>query len=586
MIRFPILKFCVLACTFTVCAADTVIQGTKSTDSTVHYSESTGCYTKAVSGDTAEGNDDTFERCSKILPGTILKLIAQYCIGSQQEGVCPLLIKALSRRRVIADCPDDISKFTIHLCDSSPHIMMLSDYRPSNDTPIIDTFNFETGEHILDKNEPTARTIDSSSDECKALLPHNGLFAQWTCRADTASEDLVFTRYTNRMIPHYQTFPSEEHRVNQEVYEGIVGSGIIQQWQGPPMELPLLQHKNGSFFIRWIFSAPPNTLPLHPNPEEQPLEELQNIQRLIASEDCGCIGIVYSRKIILFDGITGDEIMRCMPPKDFHFRTYDMLGKNIYLKICSIPIHGKQRRSHYELIAAVIKRMKLPTSTTHARFTENRYICWDAEEKRIAQDIYIRQTSTGILRGGHILNSGAFMAMYRDLSSKLIVCDPAKSTVRTVWDFKKNAELSEFESNTYSMAIAPTGSCVLFYGRSRMQTTSPESQYGLCATMLHFDPTVLYNSDVLGITDQSLLQRIRLLHGLCLAAYEDKPVQLTIKGKQIFETLHSQVRCNLQTTMPLVNGWAKESSTLNSQRPILSSLKKREKDKEQNKTKK
>ena len=122
------------------------------------------------------------------------------------------------------------------------------------------------------------------------------------------------------------------------------------------------------------------------------------------------------------------------------------------------------------------------------------------------------------------------------------------------------------------MHVTQNGSQAVFYGRSSTYPAPDKSSYALVATTLHFDPTTLCASDVEGVNDGSLLQRIRLLHGLCLAAFHKEEVTLTAQGKKLFAQLHSQVRCNLQTTMRKVYGWEEEPTTRASRVPILPPL--------------
>jgi hypothetical protein len=281
----------------------------------------------------------------------------------------------------------------------------------------------------------------------------------------------------------------------------------------------------------------------------------------ISSDDRGCLGFVFKHIVVLFDGTTGVELIRCAPPQGFSFPIERSENEGITLKLRSI-LATREQRARYELVAYIRKKGKFMHSKDH-------YIRWDVDEKRKVQDTCIRKGRTDTLVGEYILSSGAFIAMHvSGKGSQLKVCDSQMDNPRLLWN---KGWWNEFDKEKYQMYVTPSGSHVLFYGKSR-SCASDASPSAFCVTSLHFDPTVLCQSDVPGVNASSLLQRIQLLHGLCLAAYYDEPVTLTDKGKTLFLQLPSQVRCNLQTTMKKVYGWKEEPSTRASRMPILPSF--------------
>lgn len=525
---------------------------------------------------TVKYTDDTFEHCSRTLPDPVLRLIAQYCIGTKADGVCPLLVKSLCWNRVIAYASNKIDTAAAHInvCGDGPRFMMLCDYRSPaqsraihrSSLPIINTFNFETGEHLLHNYEVTA----SASRISKLMLPHNGTLVRWTTDFDESADEIVFMKHIEYLIPQNQVLPSEERRLTSQECAGMYSiGGLACRWESA-MNYVFLGQTNGALYARWVFGTPAKMVQLKPDPEKEILNLQQRKLWLIASDDRECIGIVFPQSIVLFDGTTGAELMRCVPPLEFSFHTKCTLEEEgLTSKIQTIPVRG-EKQSRYELIALVTRRKLL--------YTEDQYVRWDIDEKRRTQSTCIRKGYSGTIGCDHILTSGSLVTMYNDTDKQLITCDPGVDTIRPLW---RAGKWNEFGDGGYSMYVTKSGSHVVLYGRSRATPGPDKSSYAFCATLLHFDPTALYESDVSGVTDSSLLQRIRLLNGLCLAASENEPVALTAQGKKLFAQLHSHVRRNLQTTMPHVHGWDDEPDALKSRVPILPSFKEEEKRTEQ-----
>jgi hypothetical protein len=504
-------------------------------------------------------NDDNFELCSRTLPLDLLRLIAQYCVGTKKDGVCPLFARALAWKRVIAHCSEDQSNLIISAHDDDPRFMMLCDYRHDATLPVINTFNFETGERIL----RDYKIVSGDSPVARTLLPRNGTLVRWTANRNDSTNDVVLTKHVDHILPSYQALDPEEYLLNPGGFDGATGiSGQSQRYQST-MDLALLQQINGAFFVRWTLSKPSKVVQLHTDPTKALLDLRQDPHQklwLISSDDRGCVGIVFprQRQIVVFNGDTGNEQMRCAPPKGFSFMKGGIEQESYYFKIRSIPVSDEQK-SRYELLALVEK--------CNLFSRENRYIRWDIEEKRKACDMQVYAGYAGNIRSGHILPSGAFMAMHHDTDSRVILCDPTTRSIRSLWDA---GWWNEFEDDGYRMHAAQTGSHVLLYGCSNIIKPQDTSLRALYAMALHFDPTMLCASDVQGVTDDSLLQRIRLLHGLCLAASKNDPVTLTSRGKELFAQLHSHVRRNVQTTMfHHVYGWDDEPATVASRKPIL-----------------
>jgi hypothetical protein len=503
--------------------------------------------------------DENFELCSRMMPGAIQRLIAQYCVGTKEDGVCPLIVRALAWKRVVAHGPQNVdkAKLCMDVCEDDPRFMMLCDYRHHKYLPVVNSFNFDTGEHLL-KNY----AITSDMQTAHACLPRNGALVRWSWDEDQENGDIVFTKQVDCIFPGHTKLPPEECRLHLGEYWGLIiapqSIGMIHRWKSS-MNMALLHLQAGSIYVRWIFSSPSYELQLHANPEKPPL--LLNRCWVISSDDRGCVGIAFEHQIVLFDGVTGNELMRCAPPKRFSFISASVEDEGRCDKIRTIPVPGGQK-SRYELLSLVEKR-KL-------RYREHRYLRWDIDEKTKACDMQVYGGCAGNIGGCHILPSGAFLAFQRDVDSRLIVCDSATKKIHSLWDA---GWWNEFGNAGFYMHATQAGSHVLLYGCSSITKPQDTSLSALSATLLHFDPTILCTSDVQGVTDCSLLQRIRLLHGLCLAALHNDSVTLTPYGKHVFAQLHSHVRRNVQTTMSHhVYGWEEEPATVASRKPILPNI--------------
>lgn len=500
-------------------------------------------------------NDDNFELCSRMLPDTLLYLIAHYCVGTKEDGVCPLLARAFCWNRVIAYCPEKGFDLDLSVLDDDPRFMMLGDYRRGLGRPTMNTFNFETGEHMV-RNFLSAADIINTT---RAAVLRNGICRHWDYIEDHEAGDMVFAKKIDHMLPDHQALTREECRIKAADCTGVITVGMAQGWRDS-MSFALLRQDNGDLFVQWVFNTP-SKVKLVPDTTKAPLS-MQDKLWFLSSDDRGCLGIVFKHSVVLFDGTTGAELMRCTPPEGSFFPIEGRSeNEGITLKIRPISVPSEQR-TRYELIACTQKEGRL-------MYTEDNYMRWDIDEKRMVQDTCLRKGRTDTLAGRHILSSGAFVAMHvSGEGSQLKICDSRTNNTRLLWD---KGWWSEFDNEKYQMYVTPSGSHAMFYGKSRGYAPDTSSS-AFCITSLHFDPTVLCQLDVPGVNASSLLQRIQLLHGLCLAAYYDDTVTLTAKGRTLFSQLHSRVRCNLQTTMRKVYGWKEEPATRASRTPILPSF--------------
>jgi len=472
--------------------------------------------------------DDSLN-CFYQFPHVIQKLIAEYCIGTK-NNMCPLLVRALARQRVITHSAADLGSLHLNMLDEDPYHMTLR--RDGRDITVFDSFNFATGERTLKDYEYDRSS--GSFDQVITFYDRNKFISLSIGREDPIQT--FIGRRDVHLMPPFQV---------ESPYEGLISRAVVEEgYRGLHYDHSrialLCCTALGRLNWHWIGVDPEKggVFELHPS---SPLDVERNSQ-LLFSEDYQRVGAIVRGSIVAFHGITGKELGRWLPPDNYQLMRY-RITKRLAIG---------EEAAHYEIVALVKKgRLK----TTH------RYMCWDIDHHVVQQSTLIREGRLSRLYRGAFLHTGQYISVYDHFSSqKLISCrthnhvSTKNNTADLLWD-AGSWRISHDHDGSVAVSATSSGSHVAILGRSENPIIKKSALYKIFVTMLHFDPHFLYTSDVADVTGASLLERVRLLNGLCVTCHQDKEITLTPKGKHLFEQFHSVIRVNLQTTMLRVHGW-------------------------------
>jgi hypothetical protein len=496
--------------------------------------------------------------CFYNFPPVIQRIVAEYCIGTE-NNVCPLLVRALALRRVITHTSAQVKgsgSLRLNIHDDDPVHMSLMEGDGTN--RIVNSFNFiqgaltYTNKKIGLKAERFRRILDVFSHNKLVHIDVDVYNPLQACISNT-QYDLVPENEDGRAkLHHRHQITSIEREATEEGYLAIRHDhsrvALLSLTTLGQLQWHWIEIAKGAEVSKVGYAPHESEISeLHPIVELHPSTPLNinhQISSLAFSGDGARLGILLNKQLLVtFDGITGTELGRWLPPDDWTIQSCHITGTN--------PVEDDEQKASYEFVAWVKKGSRIYTSDWYLRYS--------IDDRMVRENILLREGTFNSLFPGQLLETGPYISIAFDVfsSQKLISCgshhgmDLQKPHI--LWDI--GTQLSDDHNHFTKVSPTSTGSAVALMGTSRKPITKGSRIHKLFVTLVQFEPSLLYKSDLEGVTDASLLRRVTLLNGLCMAAHRNIPVTLTAEGARICNELQSEIQANLQTTMPLVTGW-------------------------------